>query len=143
MTRCLGVAVAFSAIYITLAPTPKAAAEDVPGALDVEWEGKKPCEPLYEDEQIRVARCTFAKGVTHVCHSHPAYLSFAISGGQGTVQDDKGTRKVEITAGALLKSPPIPWHVFSNVGESTIQFLVIEKIYQPGPVVNASVCPKS
>lgn len=34
------------------------AAEDVPGALAVEWEGKKPCEKLFEDEHIRVARCT-------------------------------------------------------------------------------------
>src|SRR5262249_36583799 len=28
------------------------AAEDVPGALAVEWEGKKPCEKLFEDEHI-------------------------------------------------------------------------------------------
>ena len=33
--------------------------ESVPDALSVEWQGKKPCEKLYEDSQIRVARCTF------------------------------------------------------------------------------------
>src|SRR5262245_55693969 len=36
-----------------------ASAEDVPDALSVEWQGKKPCEGLHEDDQIRVLRCTF------------------------------------------------------------------------------------
>ncbi len=142
----LPLAAIISSIAITcvlLPPLPKAVAEDVPGALAVEWEGKKPCEALYEDEQIRVARCTFPKGVTHVCHSHPSYLSFVISGGQGTVQDTKGTRKVDIVTGALLTSPPVPWHVFANAGDSTIQFLVVEKKYQPLQPVDISACPKS
>jgi quercetin dioxygenase-like cupin family protein len=106
------------------------AAEDVPGALAVEWEGKKPCEKLFEDEHFRVARCTFAKGTVHVCHTHPSYLTYVLSGGQAEVQDDKGKRNVEVVTGTFADVPPIPWHEFANVGEITLRYLVVEK-YQP------------
>ena len=36
-------------------------ADDVPDALSVEWQGKKPCEKLFEDAQVRIARCTFRR----------------------------------------------------------------------------------
>jgi quercetin dioxygenase-like cupin family protein len=117
------------------------AAEDVPGALAVEWEGKKPCEKLFEDEHIRVARCTFSKGTVHVCHTQPSYLTYVLSGGQAEVQDDKGKRKIEVVAGAFADVPPISWHEFANVGETTLQYLVVEKKYQPAPVANRAVCP--
>jgi quercetin dioxygenase-like cupin family protein len=117
-------------------------ADDVPSALAVEWQGKKPCELLYEDDYVRAARCTFDKGVTHTCHTHPSYLLFTISGGDGTVQDEKGTRKVEAKAGAFTNIPPVGWHVFANAGEGAISYLVIEKKYQPAPVLDKSACPK-
>jgi hypothetical protein len=34
----------------------------LPDALSVEWQGKKPSEKLYEDDQIRILRCTFPPG---------------------------------------------------------------------------------
>src|SRR5262244_4431547 len=55
-------------------------AEDVPDALSVEWQGQKPCEKLFEDDQVRISRCSFPPGATHVCHSHPAYLFYVLSG---------------------------------------------------------------
>jgi len=45
-----------------------ARAENVPDALSVEWEGKNPCEKLFEDAHVRMARCTFPPGAMHVCH---------------------------------------------------------------------------
>jgi len=66
------------------------------GGLAIEWEGKKPCEKLFEDDHVRLARCTFPKGRIHVCHTHPSYLIYVLSGGQAEVQDDKGKRKVEV-----------------------------------------------
>jgi quercetin dioxygenase-like cupin family protein len=116
-------------------------ADNVPDALSVEWEGKKPCEKLSEDAHIRVARCTFPPGSVHVCHSHPAYLSYVLSGGQGQVQDEKGTRKVEVVTGAMLDNPPTPWHQFANIGGTTLQFLIIEKKDQPASPVSQTVCP--
>ncbi len=41
-------------------------ADDVPDALSVEWQGKKPCEKLFEDAQVRIARCTFPPRAMHV-----------------------------------------------------------------------------
>ena len=38
--------------------------ESVPDALSVEWQGQKPCEKLFEDAQIRIARCTFPPGLS-------------------------------------------------------------------------------
>jgi quercetin dioxygenase-like cupin family protein len=78
-------------------------------ALSVEWQGKHLCEKLYEDAQVRVARCTFTPGAVHVCHAHPAYLSYVVSGGQGQVQEAKGIRKVEVATGAFLNAQPVPW----------------------------------
>ena len=119
-----------------------AQAADVPDALLVEWQGKHPCEKLFEDAQVRVARCTFPPGAVHVCHAHPAYLSYVVSGGQGQVQDAKGIRKFEVVAGAFSDAQPIPWHEFTNIGDTTIQYVVVEKKYQAGPTVDQSSCPK-
>jgi hypothetical protein len=50
--------IAILAASITVSVTIAQAAE-VPDALTVEWQGKHPCEKLFEDAQVRVARCTF------------------------------------------------------------------------------------
>jgi quercetin dioxygenase-like cupin family protein len=119
-----------------------AQAAEVPNALTVEWEGKHPCEKLFEDAQVRVARCTFPPGTVHVCHSHPSYLTYVLSGGQAQVQDDKGTRKIDVVAGAFANVPPIPWHEYTNVGDTTIQYVVVEKKYEAPSSVDQSSCPK-
>jgi len=119
-----------------------ARAENVPDALSVEWEGKNPCEKLFEDAHVRMARCTFPPGAMHVCHSHPAYLSYVVSGGQGQVQDEKGTRKVNFVTGALADVPPVPWHELANTGDTTLQFLIVEKKYQVAAPVNQTACPQ-
>jgi quercetin dioxygenase-like cupin family protein len=103
-------------------------AADVPDALSVEWEGKKPCEKLHEDTQIRVARCTFPPGAMHVKHSHPAYLAYVVSGGRAKVEDEKGAREVDVPLGALFDSPPVV-HELTNIGTTALQYLVVEKKY--------------
>jgi quercetin dioxygenase-like cupin family protein len=118
-----------------------ARADDVPGALSVEWEGKKPCEKLFEDDEIRVARCTFPEGTVHVCHARPSYLTYDLSGGLAEVQHDKGKRKIEVVAGAFANVSPIPWHEIADIGETTLQYLLIEKKYQPAPAASQTACP--
>jgi quercetin dioxygenase-like cupin family protein len=117
-------------------------ADDVPDALSVEWQGKKPCEKLFDDAHVSVARCTFPPGAVHVCHSHPGYLSYVVSGGQGQVEDEKGIRKINVTAGALFDVPPTPWHEFANVGDTTIQYIIVEKKYQEVTPASQTACPK-
>ena len=133
--------IAGASLSLLVAPS-VAMADDVPDALSVEWQGKKPCEKLFEDARIRVARCTFSPGAVHVCHSHPSYLTYVLSGGQVQVQDEKGTRKIDIVTGAFVESPPIPWHEGTNIGQTTLQVLVVEKKYEAALPVSQAVCPK-
>lgn len=49
-------------------------ANDVPDALSVEWQGKKPCEKLFEDAQVRIARCTFPAGSSARVPFPPIFL---------------------------------------------------------------------
>jgi mannose-6-phosphate isomerase-like protein (cupin superfamily) len=78
----------------------------------------------------------------HLRRSHPAYSTYVVSGGQAQVQDEKGTRKIDLVAGAFLDAPPTPWHQFANFGETTMQVLVVEKKYQPVSHLSQAVCPK-
>jgi quercetin dioxygenase-like cupin family protein len=132
-----------SAIFLSAALLPPltAMAENVPDALSVEWQGHKPCEKLFEDAEVRVARCSFAPGAVHVCHSHPSYISYVLSGGKAQVQDEKGTREVELRTGSYVDVPSTPWHEVTNIGDTMLQFLIVEKKYQATSPVNHSVCP--
>ena len=118
---------------LVVAPLAAARSDSVPDALSVEWQGQKPCEKLFEDAQIRIARCTFPPGAVHVRHSHPGYLSYVLSGGKGQIQDEKGTRQVEVRTDTMTNSPPIPWHELTNTGDTTLRYLVIERKYEPVP----------
>jgi quercetin dioxygenase-like cupin family protein len=116
-----------------VAPLAAAQSETAPDGLSVEWQGQKPCEKLFEDSQIRIARCTFPPGSKHVRHSHPGYSSYVLSGGKAQIQDEKGTRQAEPRTDAFLNSPPIPWHELTNTGDTTLRYLVIERKYEPVP----------
>ena len=110
-----------------------AVAQDIPDALAVEWQGKHPCEKLYEDSQIRVARCTFPPGAEHVRHKHPAYLTYVLGGGSGEITTAGGKRVSETRADQLSDSPAVEWHALKNVGQTTLRYLVIEKKYPAKP----------
>ena len=45
------------------------------------------------------------------------------------MQDEKGTRKIDIVTGAFVDAPPTPWHEFTNIGETMVQVLLVEKKY--------------
>ncbi len=121
----LGIAVAAAA--------PLAAAQNAiaPDALSGEWHGKKLCEKLFEDTQTRILRCTFPPGSMAARHSHPGAFTYVLSGGKAQFQDQKGTRQVEVRTDTYANSPPIPWHVVSNVGDTTLRALVVERKYEP------------
>jgi len=106
-----------------------AKSEDVPDALAVEWQGKKPCENLHEDNQIRILRCIFAPGAVHVRHSHPAAFTYVLSGGKVQMQSDAGTGQRDIGSDNFVNSPPVSWHEATNVGDTTLRFLIVEKKY--------------
>jgi quercetin dioxygenase-like cupin family protein len=124
-----------------VAPPFVARADDVPDALSVEWQGQKPCEKFFEDAQIRISRCSFPPGAMHVCHSHPSYVYYVLSGGKVLVQDASGTRDAEVRTGTFVESPPVSWHEIINVGDTNQEYLIIEKKYQMGLAANKTECP--
>jgi quercetin dioxygenase-like cupin family protein len=123
---------------LQLSPWARAMAAEAPAAPDaltVEWQGKHPCERLYEDAQIRVLRCTFPPSAVHLRHSHPGYLTYVLTGGQGQITDAGGERQSTTTADRLIPSKPLAWHEYKNVGNTTTSYLIIEKKYEPVPAV--------
>jgi quercetin dioxygenase-like cupin family protein len=118
---------------LTAIPLAAASADNFPDALSVEWQGEKPCEKLFEDAHIRIARCTFPPGAMHMRHSHPGYLSYVLSGGKGRIQNEKGIEGFEAQADSYTNSSPIPWHELINTGDTTLRYLIIERKYEPVP----------
>ncbi|HEX2942632.1 MAG TPA: cupin domain-containing protein, partial [Rhodopila sp.] len=90
--------------------------------------------------QIRVGLCTFPPGTVHLCHSHPADLVFTLEGGKGQVRDARGKHVIESQTGTLLSNAPVSWHEFTNTGETTTKYLIIEKKYQPAKPAGPDAC---
>ncbi|TMH43623.1 MAG: cupin domain-containing protein, partial [Betaproteobacteria bacterium] len=40
--------------------------------------------------------------------------------------DDKGTREIQGTPGIFRANPRIEWHEILNIGDTTLQYLVVE-----------------
>jgi hypothetical protein len=98
-------------------------------------QGQKPCEKFYEDAQILIARCTFPPGSKHVLLSQPGYFSYVLSGGKSQTEDANGTRQIEHLTGSHKNNPPISWQELTNVGDTALSFLVIERKYDQVPAV--------
>ena len=76
-----------ASMLLLLAPL-NAFGQPVPDGLSVEWQGKKPCEKLYEDAQILIVRCTIPPGGKHVKHFHPGFSSYVLSGGKAGISGE-------------------------------------------------------
>lgn len=79
--------------------------------------------------------CPSPPGAAHLRHSHPGYLSYVLSHGKGQIQGDNGTWQVEVRADTFTNSQPIAWHELTNVGETTLRYFVVERRYEPAPVL--------
>jgi hypothetical protein len=73
-----------SGVFVELLSTQIfATGADIPDALSVEWQGKKPCELLGEDPQIRIMHCAFsARGQAFTSHS-PSHFQLCAERRQG------------------------------------------------------------
>jgi quercetin dioxygenase-like cupin family protein len=88
--------------------------------------GQKTCEKLFEDEKVRVARCTFPPGVGHERHFHLPHYLYVLGGGRVRVTDATGTREADVTTGIFRANPRIEWHEILNIGDTTLQYLLVE-----------------
>jgi len=100
--------------FLLYAITLNANASDskLPDPLEAGWQDKKVCEKLFEDDNKRILRCSFAPGVGHERHFH--------------ISHKKGVRKVKLSTGSNFSSEGVDWHEILNIGESTIVYLIVE-----------------
>jgi len=124
-------AVAFAIGIFTSIPL-VAKGQIAPDAAAVEWEGKKGCEVLFEDTQIRVLRCEIPPGGVHVRHSHPVRVTYTLNDGRGSTTDAKGTREYTDHAGTFstAPSPAIDWHEVTNIGSTPLKYVLIDMKYK-------------
>ena len=104
------------------------ATETLPDPLVAGWRGQAVCVKLHETTEVRVLRCTFPPGVGHERHFHPRHFGYALAGGTMEILDKNGTRRVDITTGSYFSSEGIDWHEGLNVGDTVVQYLMIEPL---------------
>ena len=99
---------------------------DLPDPLAAGWNGQPVCELVSEDEKLRVLKCTFAPGVGHERHYHPAHFGYTLAGSRFRMKDTTGVREVDVITGSSFTSEGTAWHEVLNIGDSTAVFLIIE-----------------
>jgi quercetin dioxygenase-like cupin family protein len=113
-------------IAILLAAAAPAPLSSLPSALEAGWQGSKVCELLYENAQVRTARCTFPSGVGHERHYHPPHWGYILQGSTMRITTQQGTVERELKAGSNWWSNGIAWHEAVNIGTTTGVYLIIE-----------------
>jgi quercetin dioxygenase-like cupin family protein len=98
----------------------------LPDPLEAGWKGQSVCEILEENDRMRTLKCTFAPGVGHERHYHPAHYGYTLKGSRFRITDTTGTREVDVPTGYGFYNERIDWHEVLNIGEDTAVFLIIE-----------------
>jgi quercetin dioxygenase-like cupin family protein len=104
----------------------KAAAKNLPHALDAGWKGAKTCEPLDETRELKTFRCTFPPSAGHERHFHPRHWGYVVAGGTMRIVDAKGERVVTLKSGDTWWSDGVNWHEALNIGETTAIYVIVE-----------------
>jgi quercetin dioxygenase-like cupin family protein len=98
----------------------------LPGPLEAGWKGEKVCEPLFENEHMRAARCTFPPGVGHEKHWHPPHWGYIVSGATMRITDKGGTNDRVLPDGGTWWSDGVDWHEALNVSDTTGVYIIVE-----------------
>ncbi|WP_369026433.1 cupin domain-containing protein [Qipengyuania sp. RANM35] len=124
--RTIGAAIGLAALGACV--TANAGDNPLPSALEAGWEGKPVCELLHRSDTHRVLECSFAPGVGHERHFHPAHFGYALSGGTMKLTDANGDRIARIATGSSYSSDGVAWHQVVNVGDTTVTYLIVEEL---------------
>ncbi len=98
----------------------------LPDPLEAGWNNTAVCEVLVDNDEMRVLKCSFAPGVGHDKHYHPAHYAYAISGSRFRIEDKDGIREVDFPTGSNYYSEGVEWHKALNIGDSNAVVLIIE-----------------
>jgi quercetin dioxygenase-like cupin family protein len=119
---CLGVCLgACAAPPASLAPS-----HALPDPLQAGWKGEKVCEPLFENDAVRAARCTFPPGVGHERHFHAPHFGYILEGSTMRTTSAEGVVERVLQSGATWWSDGVDWHEVVNIGDTTGVYLIIE-----------------
>ncbi|MBC2778216.1 cupin domain-containing protein [Parasphingopyxis marina] len=110
----------------TTAPLAAQSDETLPSAFDAGWNGEDVCERLFENAEMRVARCTFPSGIGHERHYHRPHWGYILQGGTMRITDADGTEDVTTESGGNWWSDGVEWHEAVNVGSETSVYLIVE-----------------
>lgn len=100
--------------------------QTLPSAFEAGWKGEKVCEPLFENTEMRAARCTFPPGVGHERHYHRPHWGYIVEGATMRITDAKGTADRVLKTGNNWWSDGIEWHEAINIGETTGVYVIVE-----------------
>ena len=98
----------------------------MPTAFEAGWKGGKVCEPLFENDEMRAARCTFPPGVGHERHFHPAHWGYVVQGATMRMTDASGTNDRVLEPRSSWWSDGIAWHEAVNIGTTTSVYIIVE-----------------
>jgi quercetin dioxygenase-like cupin family protein len=105
-------------------------APDLPHAFDAGWKGQKTCELMYENESVRVARCSFPPGIGHEKHYHNPHFGYVLEGGTLSIRDDGGQRTVTTETNSSWSTTERTVHEAVNIGDTTTSYVIVEPRYQ-------------
>lgn len=105
---------------------PQAAEAGLPDAFDAGWKGEAVCEKLFENDDVRTARCTFAPGKGHERHTHKPHWGYILQGSTMRTTDANGAVERVLQTGSTWWSDGIAWHEALNIGDQTSVYLIIE-----------------
>lgn len=98
----------------------------LPDPLEAGWKGKKVCEVLQDNAELRVLKCTFSPGVGHDKHYHKKHFGYTLTGSKFRIKDTAGTREVNVPSGYSFSNDEVSVHEVLNIGDETAVFLIIE-----------------
>jgi beta-alanine degradation protein BauB len=98
----------------------------LPTAFDAGWQGKQVCEPLFENDRVRAARCVFPPGGGHERHFHPPHWGYIVQGGTMRITTKTGSVDRVLKSGANWWSDGIEWHEAVNIGSETAIYIIVE-----------------
>jgi quercetin dioxygenase-like cupin family protein len=105
---------------------------DLPEAFDAGWKGEKPCEVLYETNEVRVARCTFAPGTGHEKHFHYPHFGYVLQSGTMRITSESGeVQDRQTNAGISWSSEKVTQHEVLNIGDTITSYLIVEPQIRP------------
>jgi beta-alanine degradation protein BauB len=108
------------------AKTQTMATAPLPSAFDAGWKGERVCEKLFENAQMRAARCSFAPGIGHERHFHPPHWGYIEQGTTMRITSAAGTVDRVLKSGTNWWSDGIDWHEAVNIGTTTGVYVIVE-----------------